>query len=238
MFPPCAALLVRGGGWSFPCIKFESDWPECRCNTSSPCANPKSRFLATLGMTKSRSYGSRAGAVAFFVFFAGATGAGVVATYLCAGTDGFGRFGLRGASLILQLFLLTFLLAFHFARESGKALRRWFAGAGCSAGDGGSGTLTDWRRWRRLVRSARSTLGGLLVLLDLNVEQIADGFVIDARHHIFEQDEGFFFELDEGIFLAVAAETDAFFQMVERKQVVFPLRINDIENDAAFEPAH
>ena len=80
-------------------------------------------------------------------------------------------------------------------------------------------------------------MGRLFVLLDLNVEEIADGFVVDTRHHVFEENEGFFFELDEGIFLAVAAEADTFFQVVERKKMVFPLRVYDIENDAAFEPA-
>src|ERR1700729_4545646 len=78
--------------------------------------------------------------MAFFVFLAGAAGAGVVAAYFCAGPDRFWRFSLRGAGLILQLFLLTLLLALHFAGERGEALRRRFAGAGCGAGDGSTGT--------------------------------------------------------------------------------------------------
>src|SRR5580698_6927681 len=140
------------------------------------------------------------GAVAFFVFLAGAAGAGVVAAYFGAGADGFGGFGLRGAGLILQFFLLALLLALHFASEGREALRRRFAGAGCGAGDGGARALTDrlWRRWRL----TRPTLRGLFVLLDLNVEKIANRFVVDARHHVFEQDERFFFKLDERIFLA------------------------------------
>ena len=83
-----------------------------------------------------------------------------------------------------------------------------------------------------------STFAGLLVLLHLDVEEIADGFVVDARHHVFKEDEGFFFELDERIFLAVAAETDTLFQVIEGEEVVFPLRIDDVEDDAALEPAH
>jgi hypothetical protein len=59
------------------------------------------------------------GAVAFFVFFAGAAGAGVVAAYFCAGADGFWSFGLCGAGLILQLFLLALLFALHFAGKGG-----------------------------------------------------------------------------------------------------------------------
>src|SRR5271168_4166613 len=79
------------------------------------------------------------GAVAFFVFFAGAAGAGVVAADFGAGADGFWGFGLRGACLILQLFLLALLFALHGAGEVGKALRsRRFAGAGSgSTGNGG-----------------------------------------------------------------------------------------------------
>src|SRR5580658_7802194 len=178
------------------------------------------------------------GAVAFFVFFAGAAGAGVVAAYFGAGADGFGGFGLRGAGLVLQFFLLALLLALHLAGEFGQALRRRFTGAGCGAGHGCACALTNWRRRRWLLaRCTGRALRGLFVLLDLNVEEIADGFVVDARHHVFEHDEGFFFELDERILLTVAAEADAFFQVVEREEVVFPLGIDDIENDAALEPA-
>src|SRR5580700_6371994 len=136
---------------------------------------------------------SYVGAVAFFVFLAGAAGAGIVSADLGACADRLWRFGLRWPCLVLQLFLLALLLALHFAREGWQALRRRFAGAGCGAGDRGVRTRAHWlrRRWRL----PRPTLR-LLVLLDLNVEQIADGFVVDARHHVFEQDECFFFELD------------------------------------------
>ena len=63
-------------------------------------------------------------AVAFFVFFAGAAGAGIVAADFGAGADGFWRFGLRGAGLILQVFLLALLFAFELARYVGQTLRR------------------------------------------------------------------------------------------------------------------
>src|SRR5271165_290460 len=105
------------------------------------------------------------GAVAFFVLFARPAGAGVVAAYFCACADRFWRFGLRGACLILQFFLLALLLALHLASEFGQALRRWFAGAGCRGASYGSVRT----RTRRLAwaRRSRSTLGRLLVLLDL-----------------------------------------------------------------------
>ncbi len=46
-----------------------------------------------------------------------------------------------------------------------------------------------------------------------------------------------YFELDERVLLAVSTEANAFLQMVEGEKVVLPLRVYDIEQDAAFEPA-
>src|SRR5216684_1826500 len=64
------------------------------------------------------------------------------------------------------------------------------------------------RRWlrRRMAEKA----------LHLHVIEITNGFVIDARHHIFKQNERFLLELDQRIFLSVAAEADAFLQVIER----------------------
>src|SRR4029077_14302630 len=73
-------------------------------------------------------------AVAFFVLFAGAAGARVVAAHFCAGAGRCGRFGLRGAGLILQLFLLALLLALHFAGEGWQALWRRVIRPRCGAG--------------------------------------------------------------------------------------------------------
>ena len=73
--------------------------------------------------------------------------------------------------------------------------------------------------------------------LHLHVEEITHGFVVDARHHVFEKNERFFFELNERIFLRVAAKADRFLQVIEREQVIFPLRIDHVKNDAALEPA-
>jgi len=75
--------------------------------------------------------------VAFFVFFAGAAGTLVVAADFCAGANWLGRFGLRGAGLILQIFLLTLLLALELARDLWEALRSWFARASGGTGDRG-----------------------------------------------------------------------------------------------------
>jgi hypothetical protein len=75
--------------------------------------------------------------VAFFVFFAGAARAGVVAADFCAGADWLGRFGLSGAGLILQIFLLALLFSLELACYLREALRTWFARASGGAGDRG-----------------------------------------------------------------------------------------------------
>src|ERR1700676_1817792 len=77
-------------------------------------------------------------AVALFVFFAGAAGAGVVAADFCAGAYGLRGFGLRGAGLILQIFLLALLFALKLARYFREALRARFA---CARGGAGNGSL-------------------------------------------------------------------------------------------------
>ena len=51
--------------------------------------------------------------MAFFVFFAGAAGAGVVAAYFGGGADWFWWFGLGCTGLILQILLLALLFAFE-----------------------------------------------------------------------------------------------------------------------------
>src|SRR5580704_4725476 len=109
----------------------------------------------------------------------------------------------------------------------------WFAGARSGAGRGGARARLLLRRWS-LGRASRARL---LALLHLNMEEVAHRLVVDARHHVFKKNERFLFEFDERIFLPVAAQANALFQVVEREQVVFPLRIDHVENDAALEPA-
>src|ERR1700738_1180467 len=77
------------------------------------------------------------GAVAFFVFFAGAAGTLVVAADVCARADWLGRFGLRGAGLILQILLLALLFSLELACYFRETLRSRFACASSGAGDRG-----------------------------------------------------------------------------------------------------
>src|SRR3989441_1035645 len=175
----------------------------------------------------------RLSAVALLVLLSRAARTRLVAADFCARAHGPRGFSLRRTRLVLQLTLLSLLLEFHFTRESRKM--RWLAGARGGAGHGGSGAR---RLMTRRLRPGLSRMRRLLALLNLNVEEVAHRFVVDARHHVLEEHERFLLELHQRVFLRVAAQPDALFQVVQREQVVFPLRINHVENNAALQPAH
>ena len=68
---------------------------------------------------------------------------------------------------------------------------------------------------------------------DLHAEEVACGVFLEAHHHRFEELEGLLLVLDEGVELAVAAEADAFLEMVHVEEVVFPESVEDGEHDDA-----
>src|ERR1700744_4244826 len=92
-------------------------------------------------------------AVAFFVFFAAAAGAGVVAADFGGGADGLGRFDLGGAGLILQVLLLALLFAIELARDVGQTLRSGLVGA-----SGGAGHCCGWPAHSRRLRRCGAAL--------------------------------------------------------------------------------
>ncbi len=57
---------------------------------------------------------------------------------------------------------------------------------------------------------------------------------LEAHHHGFKETEGFLLVLDEGILLAVAAEADAFFEVIHVEEMLFPEGIEYGEHDDAF----
>ena len=77
------------------------------------------RFKTHSWATSSNDRTLPAVAVTFFVFFAAAAGAGVVAADLGGSADRFWRFGLGGAGLILEVLLLALLFAIELARYVG-----------------------------------------------------------------------------------------------------------------------
>src|SRR6266404_1532693 len=183
-------------------------------------------------------------AVTLLVFFPGAARTRIVAPNFCSGANWLWRFGLIGTRLKSHFFFLALLLAFPFTRKCWKLRRRFVCDPCGGASCGGKRTRRPRtsRYWlprttatlrRRTTRPRRVAFH-----LYLHIVEITNGFVIDARHHVFKQDERFFLEFNERIFLPVAAQADAFLQVIERQQVVFPLAIHNIQNDAAFEPAH
>src|SRR5258708_21928390 len=115
-------------------------------------------------------------AVAFLVFFPRATRTRLVAPNFRARTDGLRSFRLRRPRLILQIFLLTLLAAFDFARDGRQMLR--LARTCRCASDSGSGALR--RRAPRLLLRL-SPPPALLALLHFHVGEITKQFIVDSR---------------------------------------------------------
>src|SRR5262245_57437301 len=73
---------------------------------------------------------------------------------------------------------------------------------------------------------------------DLQVEERSNRRRIDAVKHLLEQVETLLLVFDQRIFLTVTDESDALFEVIERQQVVLPLRVDDVEHDDALVSAH
>src|SRR5712664_3482034 len=119
---------------------------------------------------------------------------------------------------------------------------------------GSRGRRRSPRRWRPAARAriARERAARLLgvrprgdrrqlhrrVAHHLHLEEPLDDNGLHALHHVLEEVEGFLLVLGERVALAVAAQPDAFLQVVDRQQVVLPLRVDDDEHLVALERAH
>src|SRR5207249_640195 len=62
---------------------------------------------------------------------------------------------------------------------------------------------------------------------DLHLEQALDHRALDALKHVLEEIERLFLVLGERVALTVAPQPDAFLEMIDRQQVVLPLRVED-----------
>ena len=93
--------------------------------------------------------------------------------------------------------------------------------------------------WRGLRRELLGGLDGRAVGADdLHAEEMARGVLLEREHHGFEHLEGLFLVGDERVLLGVAAEADAFLEVVHGEEVIFPEAVEDAEHDDALVVAH
>ena len=78
----------------------------------------------------------------------------------------------------------------------------------------------------------------LLVAHRPEQEKKAQDLLVDAVQQRFVHLVAFFFIFDQRVFLGIAAQADAFFQMVDVEQMVLPLGIDDLQHDHPFQFAH
>ena len=67
---------------------------------------------------------------------------------------------------------------------------------------------------------------------------MARGIFLEAEHHRLEHLEGLLLVGDERVLLGVAAQADAFLQVIHLKQVVLPEAVEHAEHDNALVVAH
>ncbi len=101
----------------------------------------------------------------------------------------------------------------------------------------GFGRRVVHRDRRRAARRRRAASGASSFEHRPQPEEIADDLFLDAALHVLEEREAFLLVLDERIALAVAAQADAFLQVVERVEVILPLRVDDLQHDVALDAA-
>ena len=73
---------------------------------------------------------------------------------------------------------------------------------------------------------------------DLHAEEMAGGVLLEAEHHGLEHLEGLLLVGDERILLGVAAQADAFLEVVHGEEMVLPEAIEDAEHDDALVITH
>ena len=134
--------------------------------------------------------------------------------------SGFGN--LRVGSVALLVFLpgsaRTRIVASNF-RGGSHGLRRFGLRSTCLK----LHLLLLLRCRRSIWRASSSGFGGR------HEKQKPHRFLVDAIHQIVKQRERFFLEFNQWIFLRIPTKPDAFLQVVEAQQVIFPLRVHDIQ---------
>src|SRR5579863_5249681 len=166
------------------------------------------------------------GAAAFFIFFPGAAGTGIVATDLSSAAhyllDRLQIARTGHASLFQLAAFLALESFFNFVDRRGD-LPRWLAAIAVAHSRNGDACVGPSAGNTAISRSGRSAFAR--PLQNLHQVEIADGVLLRALHHGFEHVEGLALVLDQRVVLPVAAQTDAFLQVVHVAEVVFPLRV-------------
>src|ERR1019366_7716408 len=170
--------------------------------------------------------------VAFLVLPPGAARARVVPTNLRARglhrghVEIASRRRVEGTLQLEVLFLLAALLELGGGPARGGRPR--------GRGWGGRRAGVERIRRRRTFLARRALGRGLG---DLEAEEVLEDLLLDAFLHRLEKLEGLPFVLDERVALTVAAQADAFLQMVEREEVILPERVDRLEHEELLEVA-
>src|SRR5262245_2499970 len=166
-------------------------------------------------------------AVTLLVLFTAPAPAGIVAANLRL-------IALHGLDDVVAADARRLLLA---ARRAERARGRLLRADGRKRRRRGSARVVqDQRRLAARHRTPR----GLVVLVHDRAQapRVADNRFVHAFLHVLEKREAFFLVLDERIALPVAAEADAFLQVVEAVKVILPVLIDDLQHNVALDATH
>src|SRR5439155_23095025 len=110
--------------------------------------------------------------------------------------------------------------------------------AGFFAGCGRALVWPGEIQWRWPARRTPTNILGRLTGNYLKVEERSNRAGVDAIEHLLKQVEALLLIFNQRIFLTVADQADALLEVIEREEVVFPLRVDNVEHDDAFISAH
>src|SRR3989449_5779879 len=138
--------------------------------------------------------------------------------------------------------VVTFLVLLAGAAEAGVVTPDFFPGRrarslGARRGHGCARGLARQRAAGFTRIRPRRHRGQLhrRVAHDLHLEEPLDHGGLDAFEHLLEEVERLFLVLRQRVALAVAPQPDAFLEVVDRQQVVLPLRVQDDQHLVSLE---
>src|SRR4030095_4334598 len=121
------------------------------------------------------------------------------------------------------------------ARDAERAWRRLGAGPGERRRRGRAGVVENQRR---LTAHGTASHLGFFVQHRPQPPDVSDDLPVDTIFHGLEERKALFLVLDQRIALAVAAQPDAFLEVVQAIEVILPLPVDDLQHDVAFDAPH